>query len=228
MWRHHLTKGLMIVSALVLMAGCGSAASSKPQPKPVSLASGRNLRWPKPPSMAIDTSDVYQATVNTTDGSFVIHLFTKHDPVAVNNFVFLARHRFFNGDIIFRVIKPFMFQTGDPNNIGTGGPGYEWNGELPISFPYQPGIVAMANANNPNTNGSQFFVCTGTESDSLNSDPIYTELGRVTSGMPVVESIASGAVKTNPVTGEDSYPVHPVSINSITIQQSPSGPPDAS
>ncbi len=200
------------------LAGCGSTATSPPHPK-ATVSSGRNLRWPKPPAMTLNSKDTYQATVKTTAGSFVMHLFAHHDPTAVNNFVFLARHRFFNGDKIFRVIAPFMFQTGDPTNTGTGGPGYQWTGKS-ASFPYQPGIVAMANAGSNTTNGSQFFVCTGSESTSLNQNPIYTELGRVTSGMSTVQSIASGKVTKNPSTGEVSYPLHPVTILSITIQQS--------
>ncbi|OLZ08878.1 peptidylprolyl isomerase [Sulfobacillus thermosulfidooxidans] len=196
-------------------AGCGQQAAKTPA-HTKQIASGRNLRWNAPPKMFINPNKQYTATVDTTAGKFVISLFAKQDPVAVNNFVFLADHNFFNGDEIFRVIKPFMFQTGDPLNNGTGGPGYQWNGEKP-TFPYQPGIVAMANANNPNTNGSQFFVCTGPESTSLNQDPIYTELGRVTQGWNVVQKIASGAVKTNPMTGEDSLPIHPYYITSVTI-----------
>ncbi len=225
MKRHLIGSSVVGLSLGVVLSGCGSAANTHPHPKPAVVASGRNLRWSAPPPITINKSDVYQATVDTTKGSFVIHLFTQHDPVAVNNFVFLARHRFFNGDKIFRVIQPFMFQTGDPNNIGNGGPGYQWNGELPISFPYQPGIVAMANSGNPNTNGSQFFVCTGSQSEYLNQTPTYTEVGRVSSGMSTVQSIASGAVTKNPLTGEDSYPVHPVTILSVTIQQ---GSPSAS
>lgn len=201
------------------LAGCGSTASPISHPKATTVASGRNLRWPKPPAMSLNQKDTYQATVKTTAGSFVMHLFARHDPTAVNNFVFLARHRFFNGDKIFRVIAPFMFQTGDPTNTGTGGPGYQWTGKS-ASFPYQPGIVAMANAGSNTTNGSQFFVCTGSESTSLNQNPIYTELGRVTSGMSTVQTIANGKVTKNPNTGEVSYPIHPVTILSITIQQS--------
>lgn len=204
------------LSVGILSTGCGQqSATTARHVKPVS---GRNLRWKAPPKMFINTHKLYTATVKTTAGSFVISLFAKQDPVAVNNFVFLANHKFFNGDEIFRVIKPFMFQTGDPLNNGTGGPGYEWNGERP-TYPYQPGIVAMANTGNPNTNGSQFFVCTGQESTSLNQDPIYTEVGRVSKGWSVLQKIASGAVKKNPMTQEVSLPVHPFYITSVMISQ---------
>ncbi|WP_243239440.1 peptidylprolyl isomerase [Sulfobacillus harzensis] len=173
--------------------------------------------------MALNPHDSYQATLHTTAGTIVIQLFSQKDPVAVNNFVFLANHGFFNGNQFFRVIKSFVIQTGDPLNNGTGGPGYTWNAELPPPFPYQPGIVAMAvSESGPNTNGSQFFICTGSQSEELNSNPEYTELGRVVKGWSTVLKIASGAVTTNPVTNEDSYPVHPYTITSVTIQSTPS------
>ncbi|MBX5468074.1 MAG: peptidylprolyl isomerase [Firmicutes bacterium] len=209
------------------MAGCGqakapavqaTASSPAPAPLPAAEPSGRMLRWSSPPPMTINPQRHYTAVIRTTVGSFTVDLFARQDPVAVNNFVFLARHRFFVGDTFFRVVKNFVVQTGDPLNQGTGGPGYQWAGELPPPFPYGPGIVAMANTGNPNTNGSQFFICTGPESQSLNQTPIYTELGRVTQGWATVERIADGSVVQNPVMGgELSKPVHPVTILSVTI-----------
>jgi cyclophilin family peptidyl-prolyl cis-trans isomerase len=172
--------------------------------------------------MVIDPHRQYEAVVKTTAGSFTISLFAKQDPVAVNNFVFLAQHQFFNGDTFFRVVKDFVIQTGDPLNQGTGGPGYQWNGELPPPYPYGPGIVAMANTGNPNTNGSQFFICTGSQSQSLNQTPIYTEVGRVTAGWDTVLKIAAGPVVANPVMGgEVSKPVHPVTILDVTVHSQP-------
>ena len=155
--------------------------------------------------MRLKSGATYTAQVSTNMGSFNIHLFARHDPVAVNNFVFLAQHGFYNGDRFFRIIRTFMIQTGDPHNNGTGGPGYQFNDELPPPYPYTPGIVAMANAG-PNTNGSQFFICTGSACSSLNQDPVYTEVGRVISGMSVVEKIAAIPVGPNPTTHEVSLP----------------------
>ena len=176
-------------------------------------------QWSSAPSMAINPKGNYTAQVHTTAGSFTIQLFTSQDPVAVNNFVFLANQHFFNGDQFFRVLSSFVVQTGDPLNNGTGGPGYTWNGELPVPFPYQPGIVAMAiSGTNPKTNGSQFFICTGPDSAQLNQDPIYTEVGRVTSGWSTIQTIAHSKVTRNPITNETSYPVHPYKITSVTIQ----------
>ncbi|MCY0881342.1 MAG: peptidylprolyl isomerase [Firmicutes bacterium] len=207
------------------LTGCGTTASApasrpaKTQAKPtVSAPVGASEQWKKPPKMTINPQKYYAAIIDTTAGSFEIALFSHKDPVAANNFIFLAQHKFYNNDEIFRVIKPFMFQTGSPENEPEGGPGYQWNGELPVPYPYAPGIVAMANTGNPNTNGSQFFVCTGPESQSLNKSAIYTELGKVISGCATVQKIAAGTIKTNPLTGEDSLPIHPYYIEHIQIQ----------
>lgn len=182
--------------------------------------SDRSQRWSSPPPMEINTSAQYEAVLHTTAGDFTIELFTKQSPVAVNNFIFLARHDFFNGDQFFRVVPGFVIQTGDPLNNGTGGPGYKWNDELPVPYAYAPGIVAMANAG-PNTNGSQWFICTGPQSAGLNQMPNYTQFGRVVSGMSVVEKIGAGEVRRNPMSGEVSQPIDPIVIESVTIHETP-------
>ena len=69
-----------------------------------------------------------------------------------------------------RIIKTFMIQTGDPLGTGRGGPGYKFADELKTSHKYEPGIVAMANSG-PNTNGSQFFICSGEDCANLNKKP---------------------------------------------------------
>ncbi|MCL6442773.1 MAG: peptidylprolyl isomerase [Alicyclobacillus sp.] len=175
-------------------------------------------QWSSPPAMQIDPDKQYQAVVHTNYGDFTIQLFAKDTPHTVNNFVFLARHQFYNGLKFFRIIKTFMIQTGSPNNDGTGGPGYEFADELPPKYPYAPGIVAMANAG-PNTNGSQFFICTGADSAGLNQQPAYTEFGKVVSGMKVVEKIAAIPVKMNPMSGEVSLPTKNAYIESIDISE---------
>jgi cyclophilin family peptidyl-prolyl cis-trans isomerase len=111
-----------------------------------------------------------------------------------------------------------MIQGGDPTGTGTGGPGYTIPDELPIKQPYAPGIVAMANAG-PNTGGSQFFICTGSDASNLNSTPNYTQFGQVTEGMDVVLKIAA-VPTTLGSDGATSRPLNPPVINSIIIQES--------
>ncbi|MCX6010199.1 MAG: peptidylprolyl isomerase, partial [Chloroflexi bacterium] len=122
--------------------------------------------------MQIDKSKKYTATLDTSEGSFKIELFAQESPLTVNNFVFLANQGFFNGVIFHRIMKNFMIQTGVPKGTGTGGPGYKFADELPPKHKYEPGIVAMANSG-PNSNGSQFFICTGPDSTGL--QPKYTQ-----------------------------------------------------
>ncbi|WP_233095956.1 peptidylprolyl isomerase [Alicyclobacillus sp. SO9] len=201
-------RGLVILAGVMLslaVAGCGTSNKTSSQ------------RWSSPPKMQINKSKQYDAVVKTNYGSFTIQLFAKQSPITVNNFVFLSQHHFYKNDKFFRVIQPFMIQTGDPNNNGTGGPGYQFKDELPPKQPYQPGIVAMANSG-PNTNGSQFFICTGIQSETLNSDPKYTQFGKVTQGMSVVQKIAAVPVKMNPQTHEQSMPTKDVYIESVKIQ----------
>ena len=136
----------------------------------------------------IDTSKTYTATVKTDVGSFTITLAPKAAPLAVNSFVFLARQHFFDCIVFHRVIPGFMDQTGDPTGTGTGGPGYSFADELPpkANPQYPLGSVAMANSG-PNTNGSQFFIVTGQQGESL--PPSYSLFGQVTSGMNVPQKI---------------------------------------
>src|SRR5664279_432533 len=114
-------------------------------------------------------------------------------------------------------MKTFMIQTGDPTGTGTGGPGYKFADELSKAHTYAPGIVAMANAG-PNTNGSQFFICSGADSVNLDKSPNYTIFGQVDSGMDVVNKIASVPVGPSP-SGEVSAPTTPVLMKSIEIQE---------
>lgn len=172
-------------------------------------------RWSTAPAMQIDTTKTYFATVETDLGAFKIELFASEAPKTVNNFVFLSQQDFYNGVIFHRIIKPFMIQTGDPTGTGGGGPGYKFADELPAKHPYEPGIVAMANAG-ANTNGSQFFICTGSNAANLNNYPDYTQFGRVIEGMDVVQKIASVPVGPgNP--NENSRPVNPPVIKKIVI-----------
>ncbi|HEY3942926.1 MAG TPA: peptidylprolyl isomerase [Acidimicrobiales bacterium] len=146
------------------------------------------------PPMTIDVSKSYAAKVKTTVGTFTIALDPASAPKSVNNFVFLAGKGFYHCVIFHRVIPGFMDQTGDPTGTGTGSPGYEYSepGPATASPQYPIGSVAMANSNNPattdpTTNGSQFFIVTGSQGESL--PPDYTLFGKVTSGMSVVQKI---------------------------------------
>ena len=103
----------------------------------------------------------------------------------MNNFVYLAQHHFYDGVKFHRVLPNSIVQTGDPKGDGTGGPGYKFNDE-PVKGNYTQGCVAMANSG-PNTNGSQFFVCTGNDSSTFQKN--YNLFGHVTMGMNIATQI---------------------------------------
>ncbi|MBP1961823.1 peptidylprolyl isomerase [Paenibacillus aceris] len=175
-------------------------------------------QWSKAPDMTIDTNKTYQAEVTTSKGSFTIDLFAKEAPKTVNNFVFLSKEGFYNNVTFHRIIKSFMIQTGDPQGTGMGGPGYKFADELKTTHKYEPGTVAMANSG-PNTNGSQFFICSGADCANLNQMPNYTIFGKVTQdGMATIAKIADTPVEM----GGESTPSKPkekVTINAITIKE---------
>jgi cyclophilin family peptidyl-prolyl cis-trans isomerase len=169
-------------------------------------------KGPQPlPKFTIDVNKTYTATVVTSEGTFVVDLNAKAAPCTVNSFVHLADNHFYDGLIFHRIIKDFVIQGGDPTGTGSGGPGYTFNDELNNGLKYELGSLAMANSG-ANTNGSQWFVVTGPQGESLPNN--YSIFGKVTSGMDVVQKI--GAVKTD----SSDKPVTPVTIKKVTIKES--------
>jgi peptidyl-prolyl cis-trans isomerase B (cyclophilin B) len=141
------------------------------------------------PAMTIDTNKTYTATFNTSRGAIVCDLFTKDAPITVNNFLFLAKDKFYDGTKFHRVIENFMVQGGDPEGTGRGGPGYRFVDETKNNpHKHKVGSLSMANAG-PNTNGSQFFI-THVVTDWL--DGKHTVFGQVKSGQNVVNAIRQG------------------------------------
>ena len=150
---------------------------------------GMSKQYSTPPTMTIDLSKKYAATLDTSRGSIVVDLFAKDAPKTVNNFVFLAQDGFYDGTIFHRVIDNFMIQGGDPEGTGRGGPGYRFEDETKGNpHKHKVGSLSMANAG-PNTNGSQFFI-THVVTDWL--DGKHTVFGQVRSGQDVVNSIRQG------------------------------------
>ena len=139
--------------------------------------------------MVIDTSKQYTATIETKKGRLYLELYAADVPMTVNNFVFLAREKYYDGTTFHRVIPDFMAQGGDPTGTGAGSPGYRCDDEIVPALAYDgPGAVGMA-SRGPGTSsiGSQFFITY----DALPQlDGSYTIIGRVIEGMDVVESIA--------------------------------------
>jgi cyclophilin family peptidyl-prolyl cis-trans isomerase len=138
------------------------------------------------PPMSIDAAKQYFATLNTEKGDIVIELYPDKAPLAVNNFIFLARNGWYDNVTFHRVLPDFMAQAGDPSGTGFGGPGYAFVNETSEDLSFdKAGVVAMANAG-PDSNGSQFFITYGPVS---RLDGSYTIFGRVVEGMDVAESL---------------------------------------
>jgi cyclophilin family peptidyl-prolyl cis-trans isomerase len=155
--------------------------------------------YAKAPSTQIDSGKLYLVTIKTKRGDIALCLQPKLAPVTVNNFVVLARNHFFDGLTFHRVVANFVIQGGDPKGDGTGGPGYEFADE-PVQGAYTTGCVAMANAG-PNTNGSQFFICTH---DDTQLPKAYNLFGQVTGGMNVALQVQQGDVMNTVTVQEQS------------------------
>ena len=153
-------------------------------------------KYSAPPPLTIDPNKKYSAVFNTSRGELVCELFAKDAPNTVNNFVFLAQDKFYDGTVFHRVIANFMVQGGDPTASGSGGPGYRFEDEVKNNpHKHQVGSLSMANAG-PNTNGSQFFI-THVVTNWL--DGKHTVFGKVLSGQDVVNAIQQGD-KLNSIT----------------------------
>ena len=166
--------------------------------------------------LCIDPTKTYVANFDTTQGAFSVRLFADRAPGTVNNFVSLARWKYFDGTKCHRIIQDFVVQCGDPTATGSGGPGYSFADELPAAGEYKIGSLAMANSG-PNTNGSQFFIITGNNGASL--PPSYSLFGEVTSGLDTAVK-AMGALFNPDPAANGVPPAADVILKSVTITES--------
>lgn len=191
----------------------GASMSANVQGSDQEEVTKEEVQQPRPPDMEIDVNKPYKAILETTQGTIVIRLHAKETPRTVNNFVHLARAKFYDNTIFHRVISGFMIQGGDPRGNGTGGPGYRFDDE-PFTGEYVRGTVAMANAG-PNTNGSQFFIM----HKDYPLDKQYVIFGEVIEGLDVVDKIATAETTMNGL--EKSKPVTPVTVKTVMITDAP-------
>ena len=160
------------------------------------------------------------AVIKTTDGTMVVAFWPKEAPNTVANFEKLAKQGFYDGTCFHRIMKGFMIQGGDPltkdaskeDMWGTGGPGYNVNAEF-NDHSHQYGVLSMARSSDPNSAGSQFFICDGNASFL---DHQYTAFGHVIKGGDVLDKIANTPVGPS-ASGENSKPLERVDVISIKI-----------
>ncbi len=149
-------------------------------------ASGWKTQLTRPPQVGFDASKHYFWKVSTNVGEMVIRLMPEVAPMHVSSTIYLARLGFYDGVIFHRVITGFMAQGGDPLGSGTGGPGYDYDGEYAPSARHdRPGLLSMANAG-PGTDGSQFFL---TFVPTPHLDDKHTIFGEVIEGMDTVQAL---------------------------------------
>ncbi|MFH1089247.1 MAG: peptidylprolyl isomerase [Candidatus Uhrbacteria bacterium] len=214
----HKSVALLALS-LLLLSGCGKADSQTSNQATSTTPTNSSVTTPTPTntnssatnSTAVNPANKYtfpgvlaaeeiqnkQIRIKTAKGDIVFELYPDTAPLAVSNFVYLAKQNYYDGLIFHRRVEGFVIQGGDPLGTGRGGPGYKFNDELTDSYTYAHGIVAMANSG-PNTNGSQFFIM-------LADYPLpksYTIFGKVTEGLDIVDQIQIGDEMTV-VTVED-------------------------
>jgi peptidyl-prolyl cis-trans isomerase B (cyclophilin B) len=160
------------------------------------------------------------AVIKTSEGDMVVQFWTDAAPQTIENFKKLARQGFYDGTIFHRIVKEFMIQGGDPNSkdpakensYGLGGPGYKVNAEF-NDHSHDRGVLSMARSADPNSAGSQFFICLA---PVHRLDHQYTTFGKLIKGDDVLEKIGNTPVERN-AQGEPSKPTKRVVIQKIEI-----------
>ena len=165
------------------------------------------------------------AVIKTSEGDMVVQFWTDAAPNTVENFKKLARRGFYDGTIFHRIVKGFMIQGGDPNSkdpakensYGEGGPGYNIKAEF-NDHGHERGVISMARGPDPDSAGSQFFLCLA---PVRRLDHQYTTFGKLIKGDDVLEKIGDTPVTRNSM-GEPSKPTKRVVVESVKIV-----PPDS-
>ncbi len=160
------------------------------------------------------------AVIKTNEGEMVIEFWSDAAPKTVENFKKLARSGFYDGTTFHRIVKGFMIQGGDPNSkdpakensYGQGGPGYKIKAEF-NNHSHERGVISMARGPDPDSAGSQFFICLA---PVPRLDGQYTTLGKLIKGDDVLERIGDTPVTRNSM-GENSKPTKRVVIESVKI-----------
>lgn len=149
-------------------------------------------------------------------GTITAELYPEYAPNTVNNFIELSKKGFYNNLTFHRVIKDFVIQGGDPDGIGTGGPGYSIKGEFSNNgyekntLSHTEGVLSMARSVENDSAGSQFFIVSG---QATYLDGEYAGFGKVIEGMDIVNNIEN--VDTN----DSDKPKEDIIIESITIEE---------
>lgn len=197
---------LMSIAALVAATLCAKA-----QNEPAKTNEAAKTSAPAAKEVAI---------IKTTEGEMVVEFWSDVAPKTVENFKTLAKKGFYDGTAFHRIIKGFMIQGGDPltkdpekkSLYGSGDPGYKIKAEF-NDRKHTLGVISMARSNDPDSAGSQFFICLGPTPDL---DGRYTAFGKLIKGEDVLVKIGDTPVGRDP-RGEPSVPKSRVGLESIKI-----------
>lgn len=234
MIRNRLTLRLVAALAVpVLLAACtGAAAPTLPPipslaaetPTPAATHPGPTYPegCPTAQPAALAKGETRTVTLDTEKGKIVLKVSADLSPIAAGNFVALAQCGYYDGVVFHRVVAAFVIQGGDgqfgrvpnviPGLVGTGGPPYTIKDE-PVTTVYHRGTLAMARSAAPDSVGSQFFIVLDDGAATALADPKYNNyqiLGEATSGMDIVDAIATAAA------GQE-LPANPIVINKATV-----------
>ena len=188
--------------AILLLASAAFAAEEKKEEK-----------------TSVNTSNEV-AVIKTSEGDMVVEFWNDAAPNTIENFKKLARSGFYSGTIFHRIVKGFMIQGGDPNtkdpgkesSYGMGDPGYKIKAEF-NDHSHDRGVISMARGPDPDSAGSQFFICLGRQP---RLDHQYTTFGKLIKGDDVLDKIGNTPVTRNN-SGEMSKPTKRVKIEKIDI-----------
>jgi peptidyl-prolyl cis-trans isomerase B (cyclophilin B) len=180
---------ILPVVLLSILSSCGGQQVAKNTSSESTSSSGSSTKtYTSTPPMNIFMNKNYSAVLETNKGTMVLELFNRDAPKTVNNFVFLAREGFYDNTTFHRVIAGFMAQGGDPTGTGSGGPGYTIPDEI-TSHKHLTGTLSMARRSEPNTGGSQFFICFAPQP---HLDGGYSVFGQLKEGLDVLNTIVQG------------------------------------
>ncbi len=178
---------LLTILAAAVLAGCKKEEQQTEQKMEATAEVQTPSSTPASDSAMPADATNPQVIMETDSGAIVLELFPKEAPVTVENFLKLVNQKYYDGLIFHRVIPGFMIQGGDPKGDGSGGPGWTIKGEFGARK-HVLGTLSMARTADPNSAGSQFFICVAA---APHLDGQYAAFGQAISGADVAVKISS-------------------------------------
>jgi peptidyl-prolyl cis-trans isomerase B (cyclophilin B) len=213
-------KTLMSICVLSLVFGLAAARADEPKKET------KDEKKPESKQEAKTANANEVAVIKTTEGEMVIEFWTDVAPKTVENFKALAKKGFYDGTAFHRIVAGFMIQGGDPftkdpakkDEYGQGDPGYKIKAEF-NSRKHERGVISMARSRDPNSAGSQFFICLPPPEDPnmQNLNGKYTAFGKLIKGDEVLAKISSTPCTGPNAMGEFSVPKTRIGVESIKI-----------